>query len=59
MGNGSFPAINRLGRGVDHPPPFSAEVKEKLDLYLYSPLWALVTCYRVNFTFLQVAFFCD
>jgi len=22
---------------VDHPPPYSAEVKERVDLYLYSP----------------------
>jgi hypothetical protein len=28
----SFP-----GRGVDHPPPSSAEVKERVELYLYSP----------------------
>ena len=24
-------------RGVDHPPPSSAEVKETVQLYLYSP----------------------
>ena len=29
--------VNRPGRGVDHPHPSSAEVKERLDLYLYSP----------------------
>jgi len=32
-------------------PPFSAEVNERVELYLYSPLWAFVACYRVNFTF--------
>ena len=26
----------RPGRGVDHPPPSSAEVKERVELYLYS-----------------------
>jgi hypothetical protein len=26
-----------MGRGVDHPPPSSAEVKERVELYLYSP----------------------
>ena len=26
----------RLGRGVDHPPPPSAEVKERVQLYFYS-----------------------
>jgi hypothetical protein len=37
MGTGSFPGVKRPGRGVDHPPPSSAEVKERVDLYLYSP----------------------
>jgi len=29
--------IKRPGPGVDHPPPSSAEVKERVDLYLYFP----------------------
>jgi hypothetical protein len=33
----SFPAVKRPGRGVDHPPPSSARVKERVELYLYSP----------------------
>ena len=37
MGTGSFPGVKRSGRGVDHPHPFSAEVKERVELYLYSP----------------------
>ena len=36
MGTGSFPGVRRLGRGVDHPNPSSAEVKETVELYLYS-----------------------
>ena len=36
MGTVSFPDIKRPGRGVDHPPPSSAEVKERLEVYLYS-----------------------
>ena len=37
MGTRSFPGVKRPGRGVDHPPPpSSAEVKEIVDLYLYS-----------------------
>jgi len=39
-GTGSFPrggAIEHLGHGVDHPPTSSAKVKEKVELYLYSP----------------------
>src|SRR5215510_10444709 len=42
MGTGSFP-----GRGVDHPSPFSAEVKERVELYLYSssvPSCPVVAC---------------
>jgi len=36
MGTGSFPGVKRPGRGVDHPPPYSAEVKERVELYIYS-----------------------
>jgi len=38
MGIGSFPGVKRPGRGVDHPPPSIADVKEKVELYIYSPL---------------------
>jgi hypothetical protein len=37
MGTGSFPGVKRSERGVDHPTPSQAEVKERVDLYLYSP----------------------
>jgi len=37
MGTGSFPGVKRLGLGVDHPLPSSAEVKERVELYIYSP----------------------
>jgi hypothetical protein len=33
----SFPGVKRSGRGVNHPTPSSAEVKERVELYLYSP----------------------
>jgi hypothetical protein len=38
MGTGSFQGagVKRPGRGVDHPPPSNAEVKERVELYLYS-----------------------
>ena len=45
MGNGSFPGVKRPGRGVDHRPPSSAEVKERVELYLYStsgPSWPVL-----------------
>jgi hypothetical protein len=44
MGTGSFSVVNRPERGVDHPPPYRAKVKEKVELYLYStsgPSWAV------------------
>jgi hypothetical protein len=44
-GTGSFPGVKRPERGVDHPPPSSAEVKERVELYLYSPSrpsWSVV-----------------
>jgi len=36
MGTGSIPVVKRPELGV-HPTPFSAEVKERVELYLYSP----------------------
>ena len=33
----SFLGVKRPGRGVDHPPPSSAEVEGTIELYLYSP----------------------
>jgi hypothetical protein len=47
----SFPGVKRPELGVDHPLPSSAEVKERVELYLFFPLWAFVACSRVNFTF--------
>jgi len=37
MGTGSFPGIKWPGAGTDHPTPPNAEVKERVELYLYSP----------------------
>jgi hypothetical protein len=45
MSVGSFQGLKRAGRGDDHPPTSSAEVKETDDLCLY--------CFRVNFTFIS------
>jgi hypothetical protein len=45
MGTRSFPGVKQPGRDVDHPPPSSAEAKERLELYLYSPsgpLWPVI-----------------
>jgi len=35
LGTGSFSRIKRLARGVHHPHPPSAEVKGRVQLYLY------------------------
>jgi hypothetical protein len=50
MNTGSLSRGHSGGRSVDHPLPSSAEVKERLELYIY-PFWAFVTYYMVNFTF--------
>ena len=39
------PGLKRPGRDVDLPPPSSAEVKERVELYLYStygPSWPVL-----------------
>jgi len=35
IGTGSLEGVKRPGRGIDHPPPSTAEVKESVELYLY------------------------
>jgi hypothetical protein len=45
------PRVKQLGHGIAHPPPFSAAVKRKVELYIYSsgvPSWSV---FRVIFTF--------
>jgi len=45
MGTGSFPGVNWPGHGIDHPPSSSAEVKKRVELYLYSisgPSWPVI-----------------
>jgi hypothetical protein len=42
VGTGSLTGVKRPGRGVDHPPLSSDEVKERAELYIYStsePTW--------------------
>jgi len=53
MGTGSFPGVKRLGSGFDHPPPSSAKVEGRVELYLYSlsgPLWPVIV-WNLAFTF--------
>jgi hypothetical protein len=52
MATGSFSWLKRPGRGVNDTPQSSAEVKEKVEVYLYSPSvpsWHAIAC---TFTFL-------
>jgi hypothetical protein len=37
VGTGSAPTVKRPGRGVAHPTQYSAYVKERVQLHLYSP----------------------
>ena len=37
-GNGSLPGVKRPGRGFDHPPPASAEVKKEYSCTSTPPL---------------------
>jgi len=53
---GSLLGVKRPGRGVDHSPASSAEVKEKIELYLYSPLWAFMACSMATFTFTVIEY---
>jgi hypothetical protein len=47
--NLSVPEVKQPGRGVDRPPPCSAEVKETSSVILLLPFWAFMACSRVIF----------
>jgi hypothetical protein len=59
-----FPGVKRPGRGVNRPPPSSAEVKERVEIYLCSPSgsswsmlgWALPLPFTTTVCFLYTAF---
>jgi len=45
MGTGSFLGVKGLWRGIEHPPPHSTKVKERVELYFYSasgPSWPVL-----------------
>jgi hypothetical protein len=57
MGTKSFPAVKRPGRDSDHPATSSIEVKERIELYNYSPSgpsWPVLG--RISFTFTTYSF---
>jgi hypothetical protein len=37
IGTGSFLRVKWLGHGANHPPPSIPKVKERVELYFYSP----------------------
>jgi len=51
-----FPQIQHPGHGINHPPPSSTEVKERVQLHLYSPsrsswpvlVWLYILLYKKN-----------
>jgi hypothetical protein len=47
----SFPGIKRPGRSVYQPLPYSAEVKERVKLHLYTPSWHTMPVIRGTLTF--------
>jgi hypothetical protein len=50
----SFLGVKHPGHGVDHPPPSSPKVKERVQLYAYSTFWAFMASSRVSFTFYRI-----
>jgi hypothetical protein len=45
MDTGSFQEVKQLGHGINNPPSSSTEVKEIVELYLYTPFvpsWQVV-----------------
>ena len=50
-GTESFPGVKQPGRGIDHPTPSSAEIKERVELYLYFPSRPSWPVLGRNFTF--------
>ena len=45
MATGSFQGVGWPGHGVNHPPPLSAKVKERVELYVCSssvPSWQVI-----------------
>ena len=57
LGSGSFPGVKQPGRGVDHPTPSSAEVKERVECTFYS-LSVPLPIVSVLFLLIYVLFDC-
>jgi hypothetical protein len=44
VGTGSFQEVKRPGRDVDHPPPSSVEIKDRIEQYIYCVACSVVFC---------------
>jgi hypothetical protein len=53
MGTWSFPGVKRPGRGADHPPSSSAEVKKEYS-YTSTPPLGLRVCYGYLYHYLNI-----
>jgi hypothetical protein len=49
VGTSSFPGIKRPEHCLHHPPPSSAQVKERVKLYASPPFGAFMAGYNINF----------
>jgi hypothetical protein len=49
MGVGSSPGVKQPGRSINHSLPPTADVKERVELYVYSPLWTFMSCSLLYF----------
>jgi hypothetical protein len=52
MGTVSFPGLKRPGPGFENPPTHSVEVKERVEIYLYSTFGSSWPVIWVNFNFI-------
>jgi hypothetical protein len=49
MGGGSSAEVKRPGHSINHTLPPRAGVKERVELYVYSPLWTFKSCSLLYF----------
>jgi len=56
MGTGLFPGVKWLERGVNHSPPSISKVKERVELYLYSPSLPSLQDMGLNLPFTQMKY---
>jgi len=59
MSTWSFRRVKRVARGVDHPPPTMAEVKERVGLYIHTHSgfpWPLLRNFTFTFTLTKPTF---